>query len=143
MRRLLALALAALACLTLAACGAPREAEEADGFTLRLLCESEDIYQIFYTCYIGGDARCMGGAADLDGGELSPQTPLEMPVLQMNFEEGDDLSTFSIDLSPYGENDTAELGTTAPVAFPVQWGETYTLVLSGNAQQGFTAALEE
>ena len=131
----------AVLALCLAACAAPQEEVADDSFTLRLVCESEGMYQIFYTYYIDGVRRGMGGAADLDGGELSPDAPLEVPLPSAYFEEGDDLSAFSIDLSPYGKDDTAARGTTAPLAFPVQWGGTYTIILSGDEASGFTASL--
>ena len=86
-------------------------------------------------------ASAESGAADLDGKELSPDAPLEVPLFRASFEEGDDLSAFSIDLSPYGKDDTAARGTTAPLAFPVQWGGTYNIVLSGDEANGFTASL--
>ena len=141
MKRACPLALMAVLALCLVACSAPREEVVEDSFTLRFACESEGVYQIFYTYCVGGERRGMGGAADLDGKELSPDAPLEVPLFRASFEEGDDLSAFSIDLSPYGKDDTAARGTTAPLAFPAQWGGTYTIVLSGDEANGFTASL--
>ena len=46
-------------------------------------------------------------------------------------------------LSPYGEGDVREAGTTDPVAIPAQYGERYTVVLSGDREEGFTAAVEQ
>ena len=83
----------------------------------------------------------MGGVADLDGAALSADAPVEFPLLKEYFEDGDGLSAFSIDFSPYGEGDTVEMGTTAPLEFPVSWGGTYTVVLSGDRENGFTAEL--
>ena len=135
-----ALLLALALCLT--ACAGTNEAvKEADSFTIRLACESEGVYQVFYTYYVGGERRGMGGVADLDGAALSADAPLEFPILKEYFEDGDDLSAFSIDFSPYGEGDTVEIGATAPLEFPVSWGETYTVVLSGDRESGFTAEL--
>ena len=45
----------------------------ADSFTLNVECESEGIYQIFYTFYLDGEEMGMGGMADLDGGPLGEE----------------------------------------------------------------------
>lgn len=127
--------------LCLSACAGTDEAAQADSFTIRLACESEGVYQVFYTYYAGGVQRGMGGVADLDGAALSADAPLEFPILKEYLEDGDDLSAFSIDFSPYGEGDTVEMGTTAPLEFSVSWGETYTVVLSGDRENGFAAEL--
>lgn len=137
--RFAALLLALVLCLT--ACAGTDEAAQADSFAIRIACESEGVYQVFYTYYIDGERRGMGGVADLDGKELSPDAPLEFPILKEYFEDGDGFSAFSIDFSPYGEGDTVEMGTTAPLEFAVSWGGTYTVVLSGDAESGFTAEL--
>ena len=71
-----ALLLALALCLT--ACAGANETAEADSFTIRLACESEGVYQVFYTYYIGGEERGMGGVADLDGAALSADAPVEL-----------------------------------------------------------------
>lgn len=141
MRRCLA-ALLCMAALGLSACGG-RGPVGADAFTVRMICQSEDIYQIFYTCYIGGESRGIGGMADLEGGELTEESDLTLTFSKSYFEEGDDPANFSLDFSPYGKEDTAEIGTTAPLAITADWGETYTVVFSGDRQSGFHAALAE
>lgn len=134
-----ALLLALALCLT--ACAGANETAEADSFTIRLACESEGVYQVFYTYYIGGEERGMGGVAIWTGRRFPRMRPVEFPLLKEYFEDGDGLSAFSIDFSPYGEGDTVEMGTTAPLEFPVSWGGTYTVVLSGDRENGFTAEL--
>ena len=133
--------LLALASLCLGACGAQDDRPEAEAVTLRLVCECEGVHQVLYSFYIGGERRGMGGMADIDGKALSPDQPLESAIPAALFEAGDDLSLFSIAFSPYGEGDTVEMGTTAPLEFPVSWGGTYTVVLSGDRENGFTAEL--
>ena len=57
--------------LLLSACEAAPEEAADPSFTVRVICESEDIYQIFYTFYIGDESRGMGGMADLEGKALT------------------------------------------------------------------------
>ena len=66
-RKLTAMACVIVLALGLSACGG-QGAEGGDAFTVRVVCQSEDVYQIFYTCYVGGESRGMGGMADLEGG---------------------------------------------------------------------------
>lgn len=139
-RKLTAMTCVIVLALGLSACGG-QGAEGGDAFTVRVVCESEDIYQIFYTCYIGGESRGMGGMADLEGGELTEATDLTLTFPRSCFEEGDDVGTFSMDFSPYGEGDTSEIATTDPVQIPAAWGRTYTVVFSGDKETGFRAGL--
>ena len=66
--------LAALLALCLTACGSGG----GDAFTVQVICESPDIYQIFYTYYLGDEALGMGGMADLEGGEITPDSDLSL-----------------------------------------------------------------
>ena len=116
--------------LGLSACGG-QGTGGGDAFTVRVVCQSEDVYQIFYTCYIGGESRGMGGMADLEGGELTEDTDLTLTFPR----------TYSMDFSPYGEGDTSEIATTDPVEIPAAWGGTYTVVFSGDKETGFRAEL--
>ena len=125
--------------LMLSACGAGNEKENS--FTVKVVCESPEIQQIFYTYYIGGASRGMGGMADLEGETLTEATDLTLTFLPASFEEGDDLSAFSIDFSPYGAGDTEEMATTAPLAIPAAYGERYTVIFSGDRETGFRAEL--
>ena len=59
----------------------------------------------------------------------------------MLFRSGKDISTLSMDFSPYGEGDTVELATTEQVAIPAEYGETYTILFTGDEENGFTAQL--
>lgn len=121
----------------------PDAVRPAEQFTVDVVCRSEDVLRIFYSCYIDGQERGMGGLADLDGAVIPPGSSFSIPFTQESFEEGDDLSLFSMTLSPYGEEDTQEAGTTDPVAIPARYGERYTVVLSGDREAGFTAAVEQ
>ena len=125
--------------LMLSACGAGNEKENS--FTVKVVCESPEIQQIFYTYYIGGASRGMGGMADLEGETLTEATDLTLTFPRSYFEEGDDVGTFSMDFSPYGEGDTSEIATTDPVEIPAAWGGTYTVVFSGDKETGFRAEL--
>ena len=139
-RKLTAMACVIVLALGLSACGG-QGTGGGDAFTVRVVCQSEDVYQIFYTCYVGGESRGMGGMADLEGGELTEDTDLTLTFPRTYFEEGDDVGTFSMDFSPYGEGDTSEIATTDPVEIPAAWGGTYTVVFSGDQETGFREEL--
>lgn len=141
MRQKAAIWLLAACLLLLSACGARTEKENS--FTVKVVCESQGIQQIFYTYYIGGASRGMGGMADLEGGALTEATDLTLTFQPASFDQGDDLSAFSIDFSPYGAGDTEEMATTEPLAFPVAYGERYTVIFSGSREEGFRAVLAE
>ncbi len=112
-------------------------------FSIDLVCQSEAIYQIFYTYYIDGTSCGMGAVADLDGGALTPETELRLTFPQALFDEGADLSGFSIDFSPYGQGDTSELGTTAQLHIDAELGGHYTVLFTGSVAEGFSAELVE
>ncbi len=133
--------LLALALLLSACEAAPEEAEEPF-FTVRVICESEDVYQIFYTFYIGDESRGMGGMADLEGNAITSETDLSLTFTE-SYLESADISQFSMDFSPYGKDDVSEIGTTNRVYIPAEYGNTYTIVFAGNETDGFTATLEE
>ena len=135
-----AAAAVALALLSLAGCqtaakNAVQELEAQDAVTIQLVCQSEDVYQIFYSTYLEGEAYGQGGWADLDGKALTPETSLTASFDKEYF-EGKDISTLSMDFSPYGEGDTVE-----QVAIPAEYGETYTILFTGDEENGFTAQL--
>ena len=139
-------AAALLAANLLTACSAPPEqAEEVpdDTFAVRLICESQDIYRIYYSCYLDGAYYSMGGMADLDGEALDAESPMTIYFPKSYFDGAEDISTFSMDFSPYGENDTSELATTARLSIPAAYGTCCTVVFSGDRETGFTAALQE
>lgn len=117
-------------------------ASEASSFTVRVVCESSDIYQLYYTCYIDGEEYSMGGWADLDGGAITETTDMTMVGTREYF-EGQDISRLSMDFSPYGEGDTSEIATTEPVLINAEYGNTYTIIFSGDAETGFTATLQD
>ena len=141
MRRLAGLLTAAVLLLGLSACG--QTGGEEDAFTVDIVCESEGLVQIFYSCYIGGEYRGMGGIADLDGAVIERGRVFSLVFSRNFFEEGDDPAQFSLTLSPYGEGDTQEIATTQPVEVPAQYGGHYTLVFSGDREGGFAAGLRE
>ena len=119
----LSAALLSLAGCQTAAKNAVQELDAQDAVTIQLVCQSEDVYQIFYSTYLEGEAYGQGGWADLDGKALTPETSLTASFDKEYF-EGKDISTLSMDFSPYGEGDTVELATTEQVAIPAEYGET-------------------
>lgn len=137
-RKWAACLLAALLALCLAACGSGG----GGAFTVQVVCESPDVYQIFYTYYLGDEALGMGGMADLEGGEITPDSDLSLTFPASYFADGADLSQFAMDFSPYGEGDTSEIATTDKVSIPAAYGETYTVVFSGDEASGFQAVLQ-
>lgn len=128
--------------LLLSACEAAPEEAADPSFTVRVICESEDVYQIFYTFYIGDESRGMGGMADLEGKALTNETDLTLTFTE-SYLESADISQFSMDFSPYGKDDISEIGTTNRVYIPAEYGAAYTIVFAGNEADGFTATLEE
>ena len=111
-------------------------------FTVKVRCESTGIYQIFYTCYIDGESCGMGGMADLNGGEITAETDLTLTFTE-SYLEGKDISRLAIDFSPYGKDDTSEIATTEKVYIDAEYGNTYTVVFSGDEDSGFTAQLQD
>ena len=86
---------------------------------------------------------CVYVAAAAEGGALTEATDLTLTFRPASFDQGDDLSAFSIDFSPYGAGDTEEMATTEPLAFPAAYGERYTVIFSGSRAEGFRAVLAE
>ena len=121
---------------------AVQELNAQDAVTIQLVCQSEDVYQIFYSTYLEGEEYGQGGWADMDGKALTSETSLTASFGKDYF-DGKDLSTLSIDFSPYGEGDTVELATTEQVDIPAKYGETYTILFTGDEESGFTAQLQE
>ena len=119
-------------------------AEQApDSFTVEIICESEDIYQLYYACYQGDSCQGLGGVADPDGQALSPDTPLTVTFPSSYFDDPTDLEDFGIALSPYGRDDLTAITTTDPLIFPAEFGGHYTVVLSGDRESGFQVTLAE
>lgn len=146
MKKLLcSLAAAGLLVMSLAACtqhaGAQDTAGE-DAVTVTVICQSQEVYQIFYTTYLEGEEYGMGGWADQDHVALTPESNLTA-VFTKDYFEGRDPSTLAMDFSPYGEGDTVEIATTPQVSIPAKYGESYTIVFSGDEESGFTAQLQK
>lgn len=121
---------------------AVQELNVQDAVTIQLVCQSEDVYQIFYSTYLEGEEYGQGGWADMDGKALTSKTSLTASF-DKDYFDGKDLSTLSMDFSPYGEGDTVELATTEQVAIPAEYGQTYTILFTGDEESGFTAQLQE
>lgn len=136
-RKRLCLLGACLMCFGLTGCAAAEE----DAFQVQVICESSGIQQIFWSCYLDGVPYGSGGMADLNGEELTAESEL-IPSFSRTYLEGADPVGFSIDFSPYGEGSPTPLGTTDQVSIPAQYGERYTVVLSGDEAAGFRAELQ-
>ena len=121
---------------------AVQELNAQDAVTIQLVCQSEDVYQIFYSTYLEGEEYGQGGWADMDGKALTPETS-RTASFDKDYFDGKDLSTLSMDFSPYGEGDAGELATTEQVDSPAKDGETYTILFTGDGESGFTAQLQE
>ena len=120
MRKKLAVwSLAALLLLGLTACSG---GDSEDAFTVRVVCESPDVYQIFYTCYLGDEAVGMGGMADLEGGEITEDTDLTLTFPAAYFEDGADLSQFAMDSPPMGRVTPARSPPRRRSPFPLHMG---------------------
>lgn len=118
------------------------QTETREGFTVKIVCQSADVASIYYSYYIGNERLGMGGVADLDGKVISSKTPLEIIFLKAAL-EGNDLQDFGIEFSPYRQGEAYEMGHTNRLHFAPEFGKVYTIVLSGNVDQGFTEELQE
>ncbi len=141
MKKICCLMLALCMFFSLAACGKPAEKTE-ESFCVNIICESKGIYQIFYSCFLNDEYYSMGGMGDYDHNELTEETELKL-VFTKDFFEGRDISGFSMSFSPYGKDDTSEIGTTNKVAIAAEYGQSYTIIFSGDSSEGFTAELEK
>ncbi len=106
-----------------------------------VICESEGVYQLFYTLYLDGESYSVGGWGDYDHGSLTGRT-LSCSFSKDYFEDRD-ISTLAMDFSPYGKDDASEIATTDPVELHPEYGGAYTIVFSGDESNGFTAELKE
>lgn len=126
--------------LIMVACGAGKK---PDAVTIKIICESKEIRRIYYSCYFNDEYYGFGAAADLDNRELSEDTELEIALTKYYFDGREDISDLSMDFSPYGKDDVTELGTTEKVRINAEYGNSYTIVFSGDKESGFTARLRE
>lgn len=127
--------------IILAACGHENDVD-SNAVYIEIKCQSDDVYQIFYSSYIDGKYYGMGAVADQDGRMITSDMALKT-VLSKSYFEDSDVSLLSMDFSPYGENESYEMGTTNQVAIRAEYGKTYTVLISGSKESGFTATLEE
>lgn len=141
MKRIAAVILFLCIPMVFAACS-PKNDSDPNAIYIKIKCQSEDVYQIFYSSYIDGQYYGMGAVADQDGRRLTSDMVLET-VLTKSYFEDSDVSLLSMDFSPYGENESYEMGTTNQVAIKAEYGKTYTVLISGSKESGFTATLEE
>lgn len=122
------------------ACG--QSNSDPNAIYVEIKCQSADVYQIFYSSYIDGQYYGMGAVADQDGRMITSDIVLQT-VLTKSYFEDSDVSLLSMDFSPYGENESHEMGTTNQVAIKAEYGKTYTVLISGSKESGFTAVMEE
>ena len=81
------------ALLSLAGCQTVvQEVDAQDAVTIQLVCQSEDVYQIFYSTYLEGEEYGQGGWADMDGKALTSETSLTASF-DKDYFDGKDLST--------------------------------------------------
>lgn len=113
-----------LAFCMLTGCG-----EKTDSFTVELVVDITGAYSVYYTSYIDGVLANSGANADLDNNELEEGRVLEYTFVPALFDEGADLSKFSIDFSPFDNESQYELGRTNAVEFSAEYGKTYRIHL--------------
>ncbi|MCM1544518.1 MAG: hypothetical protein NC110_04380 [Ruminococcus sp.] len=126
---------------TLFGCAGGEEKPNPNAVTIGIRCDCEDIYQVYYSTYIGDKSYGMGAVADQDHNKLTADRVYET-VLTKDYFDGGDVSKLVMDFSPYGENDTHEQGTTNKVEINAEYGKSYVIVINGDKEHGFTAALE-
>ncbi len=135
--------MACFALLLIGVTAAGCKTKEPESFEVRVVCESEGVYQIFYTCYLGDERYSIGGMANFDNTVLTEKSNLNLEFTKAYLDDRTDVSSFSMDFSPYGKDDTQEAGTTNVVRFDAKYGEEYTVVISGDRESGFVATLVE
>lgn len=142
----------ALACMaSLAACagrtaqkdsGTPDNAEvPEDQFVINIVCQDKDIDQISYAAYVDGERRSMGRQAVLENGKDTTYT-FTLRFSPDDFEKGDDVSQFSIALSPSREGEKESVDTTDLVAIPIEYGSACAMTLFEDGGR-YTAELLE
>lgn len=104
----------------------------------RVICESEDIYKIFYTMYVDDQKYSTGGFSDLDGNVITDKTDLSFSFSKDYF-EGNDISKISFEFSPYGKDDVEEIGITNKLKINAKYGNEYVITFSGDRESGFKA----
>lgn len=124
-----------------AACGRQSDTDP-NAVNIEIRCECADVYQIFYSTYINGQYYGMGAAADMDGRMITSDMVLKT-VLTRSYFEGADISSLAMDFSPYGKDESHEMGTTNQVQINAEYGKTYTILISGDTDSGYTATLQE
>lgn len=147
MKKLMVFILIVLA-LALAAWGGEREAKPASrtavssggSFALGVDCRYPGVRRLEYSYYAGEERRGCGGTMALDE-DLRDDLTLTFGPSQ--FREEGNLGNFSIAFSLYGSDGETRLGTTNRLAFPVRYGEGYSVCLSGDEAGGFSARLVE
>lgn len=139
MKKLIALICAGLTLAMLTSCVKKDEVNK-DAVTIEIRCECEDIYQIYYTTYLGKESYGIGAVADIDGKKLTIDVP-QQTVLTREYLKNGDVSKLVMDFSPYGKDDKSEQGTTNKLEIPAEYGKTYTVHISGDKQNGFKAVL--
>ena len=125
---------------TLVAC-ANQDKSNPNAVTIGIRCECEDIYQVYYSTYIGDKSFGMGAVADQDKNKLTPDRVYET-ILTKDYFQNSDVSKLEMDFSPYGKDDTHEQGTTNKLEIEAEYGKSYVVVISGDKEHGFKAVLE-
>ena len=110
-------------------------AAKEDAVTIQLVCESEDVYQIYYTAYLAGKESGMGGWADVDGGVLTPESDLSAVLTKDLLGEGD-VSTLSMDFSPTGKGTPWSLPPQSRWTSPRNTGKAIPLSFPGMRKAG-------
>lgn len=124
-----------------ASCGRQNDTDP-NAVNIEIRCECDDVYQIFYSTYINGQYYGMGAVADMDGRRITSDMTLRT-VLTRSYFEGADISSLAMDFSPYGKDESHEMGTTNQVQINAEYGKTYTILISGDKDSGYTATLQE
>lgn len=124
-----------------AACGQQSDTDP-DAVNIEVKCECADVYQVFYSSYIDGQYYGMGAAADMNGGMITSDMVLKTVLTRSYFEKAD-ISSLAMDFSPYGKDESYEMGTTNQVQINAEYGKTYTILITGDKDSGFVATLQE
>ncbi|MCM1364849.1 MAG: hypothetical protein NC122_10105 [Faecalibacterium sp.] len=141
MKKIIGLFCALAVITTFFGCAASEEKADPNAVTIGIRCDCEDIYQVYYSTYIGDKSYGIGSVADLDHNKMTANRVYETKLTKEYFENGD-VSKLVMDFSPYGKDDTHEQGTTNKVEINAEYGKSYVIVITGDKEQGFSAALE-
>ena len=114
--------------------------QTSGAFYLSVRVDSAGVYGIHFEYSINGEPTGGGVIGNADGSEIAVGDTLEKDFISSDFPDGADLTGFSVSLFAVMK-DGSELPAGGELSFPVEFGKTYTLEISGDTASGLAAAM--